>query len=84
MPQASPDKPTAPTTSRPTPRLLNVWAIAGEVGFIIALPLVVLVLLGIKLDKALGTTPLFIIGGMVLAMVVSTVAIARKVKRLTL
>jgi F0F1-type ATP synthase assembly protein I len=66
---------------KPTP-VLNVWAIAGEVGFLIAIPLVVLVLLGIKLDKYFATTPLFIIVGMLLAFVISTISIARKVKQI--
>ena len=61
---------------------MNVWAIAGEVGFIIAIPLVVLVLLGIKADRYFGTTPLFIIIGMVLSGVVSSISITRKVKQL--
>ncbi len=64
------------------PQTINVWATAGEIGVLIALPLVVLVLLGIKLDRYLGTMPLFIICGMILAMVISTIAIARKVRRL--
>jgi len=67
----------------PTP-VLNVWAIAGEVGLIIALPLVILVLVGIKADKYFGTTPLFIILGMLLAFMLSTISIARKVKRINL
>jgi F0F1-type ATP synthase assembly protein I len=63
---------------------VNVWALAGEVGFIIALPLVILVLVGVKLDTYLGTTPLFIILGMILAGVASTISITRRVKRLKL
>jgi F0F1-type ATP synthase assembly protein I len=67
---------------KPQPHL-NVWALAGELGFIIALPLVLLVLLGVKADAYFGTTPLFIIAGMILSAVASTISIARKVKRLT-
>lgn len=67
---------------RGTPPLLNVWAIAGEVGLIIALPLVGLLLLGIKVDKRLNTTPLFIMVALVSSMVISTVAIARKIRRI--
>ncbi len=64
------------------PPVLNVWAIAGEIGFIIAIPLIALVLLGIKLDKTFGTTPLFIIFGMLLAALVSIISITKKVKKL--
>ncbi len=65
------------------PPIINVWAVAGEIGLIIALPLVLLILGGIKLDKTLGTTPLFIIVALVFSMVISTIAIARKIKRLS-
>lgn len=78
---ASPTEPKKPDT--PTiVQTINVWSTAGEIGVLIALPLVVLLLLGIKLDKKLGTTPLFIIVALIGSMVLSTVAIARKIKRL--
>lgn len=67
--------------SRENKRLLNVWGLAGELGLLIAIPVVVLVLAGVWLDKKLGTLPLFIIVGIVVSMIVSTVAVARKVKR---
>lgn len=66
---------------KPEP-LLNVWALAGEIGFILAVPLVILVFLGVKVDAYFSTTPLFIILGMLLSGVASTISIARKVKRL--
>ncbi len=62
--------------------LINVWSLASELGLIIALPLVVLVLIGIKLDKYFNTLPLFIILGMLLSFAVSAVSIARKIRRL--
>lgn len=62
---------------------INLLALSGEIGFLIAIPLVALVLIGVKLDRTFATTPLFIIGGIVLASVVSTLAIRRKIKRLT-
>jgi len=63
--------------------LLNVWALAGEIGLIIALPLVLLLLAGIKLDKIFNTTPVFICLSLVFSMTISSVAIFRKVKRLS-
>lgn len=78
---ASPTEPKKPDTPNIV-QTINVWSTAGEIGVIIALPLVVLLLLGIKLDKKLGTTPLFIIIALIGSMVLSTVAIARKIKRL--
>lgn len=74
-----PKKPDAPSIVK----TINVWGTAGEIGILIALPLVVLLLLGIKLDKKLGTTPLFIIVALIGSMVLSTIAIARKIKKIT-
>jgi F0F1-type ATP synthase assembly protein I len=79
MPDIPPQKPASPQ-----PPLINVWSLAGEIGFILALPLVILVVLGVKVDKHFGTTPLFIIVGMLLSMVISATAIIRKVRRLKL
>lgn len=62
---------------------LNLWALSGELGLLIALPLVFFVILGVKLDRWLGTLPLFIIIGMVLAAIVSGTAVWRKVKQAT-
>lgn len=67
----------------PKTPLLNVWGLAGELGLIIAIPLVILVLVGIKIDKTLGTTPLFIIAGIVLSFIASSVSIARKIKKIS-
>jgi len=61
---------------------INLWAMSGEIGFLIAVPLVFFVLVGIKIDRYLGTMPLFIIIGMFLAMAASSIAIARKIKAL--
>lgn len=62
-------------------KTVNVWALAGEIGLLLALPLVILVPLAVKADHSLGTLPLFVIGSLVLALVISTIAVARKVKR---
>lgn len=67
----------------PPMKILNVWALAGEIGFLLALPLVILVPLAVKLDKMLNTLPLFIIGSLILSMIISMVAVSRKVKAIT-
>jgi F0F1-type ATP synthase assembly protein I len=54
----------------------------GELGLIIATPLVVIILAGIWLDKKLNTTPLFIIVGILLSITTSAITIGRKIKRL--
>lgn len=54
----------------------------GELGFIIAVPLLVAIVAGIWIDKKFSTTPLFMIMGILLAMTVSTITIGRKIKQL--
>ena len=54
----------------------------GELGFIIAIPLIVTIFAGIWLDKKFNTIPLFMIVGILLAITTSTIAIGRKIKRL--
>ena len=76
------DKPIQSDQQKDNQVVINVWGIAGEIGLIIAVPLVILLLIGIKLDKTLGTTPLFIVISMVLSLVASTLAIARKIRRI--
>lgn len=61
---------------------LRVWAIAGEIGLIIALPLLLLLFIGIRLDRWAGTMPLFIIIGLLASLAVSAGVIARKISRL--
>jgi F0F1-type ATP synthase assembly protein I len=65
--------------TKPT-ETFNLWGVAGEVGILIAVPLIVFLLIGIKLDQKLGTTPWLMLGGLALAGVVSTIAVARKVR----
>jgi len=76
------DQPTNSDQQKSNQAAINVWGIAGEIGLIIAVPLVILVLIGVKLDKTLGTTPLFIIIGILLSMVTSTLTIARKIRQI--
>jgi len=54
----------------------------GELGFIIAVPLLVAIIAGIWIDKKFSTTPLFMIVGIILAITTSTIAIGRKIKEL--
>lgn len=63
-------------------KTVNVWALAGEIGLLLALPLVILVPLAVKLDKYLDTMPLFIIGSLILSLTISMIAVSRKVKKI--
>lgn len=55
----------------------------GEIGFIIAIPLVGSVFLGRWLDIQLGFRALFIFVGIVLALVTSSIVIYRKIQKLS-
>ena len=53
---------------------------AYDVGFAIIIPLVVLALLGRFIDQKVGTSPLFLIIGILLSLVSTTVIIYKKTK----
>lgn len=52
-------------------KLLYTTGVALQLGFSIAIPLVVFILLGLWVDKRLGTLPLFVILGVILSLVVT-------------
>jgi len=54
--------------------------IAMQLGFSIALPLILFIVLGIFTDKKLGTMPLFTITGILLAFAVSILEIYQIIK----
>lgn len=58
----------------------SALAMAGQLGFIIALPLVLLALLGRWLDQRYNASPLFLLLGVLLALVVTVVWFAFKAK----
>ncbi|MFH1047734.1 MAG: AtpZ/AtpI family protein [Patescibacteria group bacterium] len=55
--------------------------IVGEFGVIIAAPIVILAVLGHWLDERYSTAPLFLIGGFILAAVLSGISIYRRAKQ---
>ncbi|MEI8230183.1 MAG: AtpZ/AtpI family protein [Candidatus Peregrinibacteria bacterium] len=56
--------------------------LAWNLGYIIALPVVVFGFGGALADKKLGTSPLFIIAGFVLAALLTGVGVYRRVKEI--
>lgn len=63
---------------------LNVWQIvniAWELGYTIAIPVLVFAIGGAYLDKKLGTLPLFLILGLVISLFVSGFCVYKKVKQ---
>lgn len=63
-------------------KFATLAGMVGELGFLIAVPLVITILGGIWLDKKFNTLPLFIIVGILLAITTSAIAIGRKIKKL--
>jgi F0F1-type ATP synthase assembly protein I len=57
-------------------------SLAWELGYIIAVPLVVLALLGRFIDKKYGTSPWFLLVGIVLSILVSSYAAYNKSKEI--
>jgi LPXTG-motif cell wall-anchored protein len=57
-------------------------SLASEMGFIIALPLLVFTLLGKKLDLRFGTTPWLTLAGIVLAISSTTLWLTRRFREL--
>jgi F0F1-type ATP synthase assembly protein I len=68
-------------TERDRRNMFFALRIVGDFGVTIAVPVVVLALIGKWLDAKYGTRPLLLIAGFALAAVVSAVSIARKTKR---
>jgi len=65
---------------------INNWYIVrllGEVGFTIAIPLVVLILTGRWLDVKLGTKVVFTLLAMPCALIISSLAIYKKIKTIS-
>lgn len=60
--------------------VISLVGFALELGYSIALPLVICTLVGKYIDNQLGTSPLFLLIGMVCAAVVSVFFVYRKVK----
>jgi F0F1-type ATP synthase assembly protein I len=58
---------------------LNVWALALELGWQIAIPLVFLALAGRYADRYFDTAPWLLVTGVILAAISSTYMVYRKV-----
>ncbi len=57
----------------------NTLAFATQLGFLIALPLVALTLLGRFLDATLGTSPWLLLAGSIAGIVVATMIVFRRI-----
>lgn len=63
------------------PKKEGTWSalsLAWQLGYSIAIPLVVLALLGRFIDKRFGTSPWFLLTGVLLSLVISTISVYKK------
>ncbi|MDO8594030.1 MAG: AtpZ/AtpI family protein [bacterium] len=58
----------------------NAWQLAWELGYTIAIPIVVLALVGRWGDKKLETSPWLLLAGIVVSIFITSFAVYRKVK----
>lgn len=56
-----------------------VLAVGGELGFLIAFPLVICIVLGIYIDKRLGTFPWLLLASVLLGMILTVVNVYKVV-----
>jgi F0F1-type ATP synthase assembly protein I len=59
-------------------KISSALSLAWELGYTIAIPLVVFALIGRFLDKNLGTSPWLLLVGIILSIIISTFAIYYK------
>lgn len=60
----------------------QAFGLAWEMGYLLAIPLVALALGGRLLDKHFGTSPLFILLGIGLSIVISSILLAKKATKI--
>ncbi|TSC55416.1 MAG: Uncharacterized protein Greene041679_616 [Parcubacteria group bacterium Greene0416_79] len=80
MPESE-EKRKAPLTKGDMPDF-NSWQLAWELGYTIAIPIVLFALLGRWADRMFGTSPWLLLLGVVLSVFISTAIVYRKIKRI--
>lgn len=61
----------------------SALALAWQLGYTIAIPLIVLALVGRFLDRRLDTSPLFLLAGIALSIVLSGIVVTRRIRNIT-
>ncbi len=69
-------------SEKPSQTNFNAWSLAWELGWQIAIPLVVFALAGRYADKYFNTSPWLLVSGVVLAAVLTSILVFRKVSKL--
>lgn len=62
---------------------LNLIALSSEIGLQLAIPLIFFMIIGIRLDRAHHSAPLFTLVGIGLSMTVSVILVARLIARVS-
>lgn len=62
--------------------MIAVLGLLGNLGFLIAVPLVVLGLLGRALDNKFGTAPGLLLGGILMSIVITGILVYRRIRTL--
>lgn len=71
------------TPRQEEPGTWQLVALVGELGYLVAVPLVVLAGGGRLLDRRLGSSPLLLLSGIIIAVAVSGIMIAKRVRSMT-
>jgi len=61
---------------------IHIPALAFELGYIIAIPIVIFALIGRFADKAMDTSPIFILLGILLSLFITALLVWKKMKNL--
>jgi hypothetical protein len=75
--------PETPTTSPQPPLAIHLWALCGAVAIRLTVPVVLLVLAGIYLDKRLATLPLLTISAIPVSFLISIYLVKRDLMHLS-
>lgn len=62
----------------PNDKSWSALSLAWELGYTIAIPIVVLALLGRFLDKKLGSSPFLLLAGIFLSLIITSIGITKK------
>lgn len=65
-----------------TAKTWSAFSLAWELGFLIAIPIVLLALVGRVLDKNLNTAPIFLLLGIFLSIIITTYLVYRKTAKI--
>jgi F0F1-type ATP synthase assembly protein I len=74
------DKPATSGAKQSDASMWKALSLVGEIGYLIAIPAVVFGFTGGYLDKHYGTSPILVLVGLLLALLLSGYAVYRRVK----